>query len=169
MNFFTFIFLLFIFLSGNLFAQDKTIILVRHAEKDASPMMNRFDPVLSPEGKQRAIRLFETVKSYKPEQIFSTNLLRTRMTVDPLATNLNEKFRIYVQAYNPGELEAFADLLWQLNAKSILIVGHSNTTPQLVNLLIKQQKYKDLDDSVYNKIFIIRLNGKKVTDEIIEY
>ncbi|NJM52323.1 MAG: hypothetical protein HC846_02360 [Blastocatellia bacterium] len=81
MKFFTFTFLLFTFLSANLFAQDKTIILVRHAEKDASPTMNRFDPVLSPEGKQRAIRLFETVKSYKPEQIF----------FDQLAANKNDR------------------------------------------------------------------------------
>lgn len=159
----------FLLFTSPLLAQNMTIILVRHAEKDSSPTMNRFDPILSPEGKQRANKLFDAVKKFKPEQIFSTNLLRTRMTVDPLATNLNEKFRIFVEAYNPGELEAFADKLLKINAKTILVAGHSNTTPKLANLLLKQEKYKDLDDSVYNKIFIIRVKGKTITDEIIEY
>lgn len=163
---FTFAFLLF---TCPLFAQNMTIILVRHAEKDASPTMNKFDPNLSPEGRQRAVKLFETVKIYKPQQIFSTNLLRTRLTVDPLATNLNEKFRIFVEAYNPAELEVFANKLLALQTKCILVVGHSNTTPKLANLLIKQEKYQDLPETEYRKIFIIRIKGKKTTDEVIEY
>jgi broad specificity phosphatase PhoE len=155
--------------TGNLLAQDLTIILVRHAEKDASPTMVRADPDLSPEGKHRAVKFFETVKKYNPTQIFSTNLRRTRFTADPLATNLNEKYRIFVEAYNPLELEAFAEKLLTLKAKCVVVVGHSNTTPQLANLLLKQKKYQDLDESVYNKIFIIKVKGKKVADEVIEF
>ena len=169
MKFFTLYFLLFIFLSGTLYAQNMTIILVRHAEKDASPMMNKFDPDLSPEGRSRAFKLFETVKTYKPERIFSTNLRRTRFTVDPLATNLNEKFRMFVEAYNPAGLEAFAAQLLKLSSKTILVVGHSNTTPKLANLILKQEKYQELPDSEYRKIFIIRIKGKKITDEVFEY
>jgi 2,3-bisphosphoglycerate-dependent phosphoglycerate mutase len=151
------------------FGQDLTIILVRHAERDASPAMNRFDPDLAPEGRQRALKLYETLKKYNPEQIFSTNYRRTRFTVDPLATNQNEKFRIFVQAYDPAKLDVFAEQLVKSPAKTIVVAGHSNTTPKLANLLLKQEKYKDLDESVYNKIFIIRIKGNKVTDEVIEY
>ena len=163
---FTFAFLLFTF---SISAKEMTIILVRHAEKDISPTFNKADPVLSPEGRQRAVKLFETLKSYKPERIYSTNLLRTRMTVDPLATNLHEKSRVWVEAYNPAELETFASKLLGLKSKTILVVGHSNTTPKLANLLIKQEKYQELPDNEYRKIFIIRIKGKKVTDEVIEY
>ena len=169
MKIISFAFLFFSFLGGNLSAQNMTIILVRHAEKDASPMMNRFDPDLSPEGKTRAAKLLDVVKIYKPERIFSTNLKRTKFTVDPTATNLNEKYRIFVEVYNPAELESFAKQLTNTNSKSILVVGHSNTTPTLANLLIKQDKYKDLGESVYNKIYIIRIRGNKITDEMIEY
>ncbi len=160
---------LLLFLSIFANAQNLTIILVRHAEKDASPTMVKADPDLSPEGRQRAVRFFETVRKYNPQWIFSTNLRRTRFTADPLATNQNEKFRIFVEAYNPSELEAFAERLLKLNAKCVVVVGHSNTTPQLANFLLKQEKYKDLDDAVYNKIFIIKIKGKKITDEVIEY
>jgi 2,3-bisphosphoglycerate-dependent phosphoglycerate mutase len=163
------LFLLFIVFSGNLWAQDLTIILVRHAEKDASPTMVRADPDLSPEGRLRAAKFFETIKKYHPEQIFTTNFRRTRLTVDPLATNQNENYRMFVEAYNPMELEALADKLLKLKTKCVVVAGHSNTTPQLANLLLKQQKYKDLDETVYNKIFIIRVKGKKITDEVIEY
>jgi len=161
-------FLLLLF-GSNIFGQDLTIILVRHAEKDASENMVKADPELSPEGRQRAINFFEKVKKYKPQQIFSTNLRRTRFTADPLATNLNEKFRMFVQSYDPAKLQDFAKLLTNLKSKSIVVVGHSNTTPRLANLLIKQDKYKDLDESVYNQIYIIRIKGKKITDEVIEY
>ena len=162
-------FFLILFTSVFVHAQDLTIILVRHAEKDASPTMNRFDPDLSPEGRQRAIKFFETVKKYNPEQIFSTNLKRTRFTAEPLAVNQNEKYRMFVEAYDFSKLQDFAEKLLTLKAKSVVVVGHSNTTPQLANLLIKQEKYKDLGDSVYNKIYVIRVRGKKVTDEVIEY
>jgi 2,3-bisphosphoglycerate-dependent phosphoglycerate mutase len=163
------LFLLLFLNAGQLFAQDLTIILVRHAEKDASPSMVRADPDLSPEGKQRALKFFEVVKKYNPQQIFTTNYRRTRLTVDPLASNQNEKYRMWVEAYNPAEQDTFAQKLLGLKVKTVVVVGHSNTIPQLANLLLKQQKYKDLDDSVYNKIFIIRVKGAKVTDEVIEY
>lgn len=161
--------LLFSFLSLFLFntvsAQDITYILVRHGEKED----NRYDPVLSPEGQMRANRFFEVVKKYNPDQIFSTPYKRTRLTVDPLAANLNEKYRMFVQSYDPSELEKFAEKLLQLKAKCVVIAGHSNTTPILANLLIKQEKYPDLGESVYNKIYIIRIKGKKITHEVIEY
>jgi len=160
---------LFLLFTTSANAQNLTIILVRHAEKDTSPAMNPADPNLSPEGRKRAAIFFETVKKYGTRRIFSTNLRRTRLTAEPLATNQNEKFRIFVEAYDPKDLPAFAKFLVNLKAKCIVVVGHSNTTPRLANLLIKQEKYKDLDDAVYNKIFIIRIRGKKISEEVIEY
>ncbi len=162
-----------IFLSLSLFsaitAQTRTIILVRHAEKDATPTANKPDPVLTPEGKARALHFAELVRKYNPTEIFSTNFLRTKFTADPLATNQNEKYRIFVEVYDPTKLDVFADDLMKRSAKCIVVVGHSNTTPKLANLLLKQEKYKDLPDSDYTKVFIITIKGKNVTDQVIEY
>lgn len=154
---------------SKLLAQNATFILLRHAEKDVSPSANKADPVLTAEGKQRAEKFFETIKNYKPTQIFSTNFLRTRATAAPLAENLNDKYRIQIQNYDYEELENFADRLLKLNSGTIVVVGHNTTTPMLANLLIKQNKYGALGDLEYNKIWIIKIKNGKTTDTVIEY
>jgi 2,3-bisphosphoglycerate-dependent phosphoglycerate mutase len=161
---------------ASLFAQsgEITFILLRHAEKDASPNANKADVDLSPEGVKRATRFFETVKSYKPEQIFSTVFKRTRATVAPLAQNLDPVYRIQVQHYEHTELEEFAERLLKLDAKTVVVVGHNTTTPALANLLIKQEKYKPLAETEYDKIWIVKIKrnkGKpnKIEDKVITY
>jgi hypothetical protein len=58
--------------------------------------------------------------------------------------------------------------------KRIVVVGHSNTTPALANLLIRQEKYKVLDESEYDKIWIIKIKKNstkpnKIKDKVIKY
>ena len=76
---------------------------------------------------------------------------------------------MFVEAYNPSELEAFANKLLTLKTKCIVVAGHSNTTPKLANLLLKQEKYKEFDESVYGNIIIIQVKGKQMTDTMIQY
>ena len=173
-------FLLLLFLavliSSNLYAQDKeiTVILLRHAEKDVSKNADKTDPELTAEGKQRAERLVDTIRKYKPEQIFSTNFKRTRFTVIPLAENIDPRYRIQVQIYDYVELENFAKKLLQSRARTVVVVGHNTTTPMLANLLIGQDKYKALDESEYDKIWIIKIKRNKrkpnkIEEEVIKY
>ncbi len=161
--------LLSTFAGENLYAQNITIILLRHAEKDVSASANKADPELTAEGERRAERLVETVKKYKPEQIFSTIFKRARATVAPLAENLNPDYRLQIQFYDYAELEELAGRLLKLKVKSVVVVGHNTTTPELANLLIKQDKYKPLDDSEYNKIWIIKIKKNKIEAKVIEY
>lgn len=153
----------------NLFAQDVTFILLRHAEKDLSPTASKEDPNLTAEGRQRAEKFYETVKEYKPTQIFSTNYLRTRATVAPLAEKLNEGYRIQTQNYAFDELDDFAAQLLKIQSGTIVVAGHNSTTPMLANLLIKKDKYGALGDAEYNKIWIIHIKNGKVEDKVIEY
>lgn len=161
--------LLSMFAGTNIYAQDITFILLRHAEKDVSARANKADPELTAEGQKRAERLVETVKQYKPQQIFSTVFKRARNTAAPLAENLNPDYRIQIQFYDYAELEKLAERLMKLKVKSVVVVGHNTTTPELANLLIKQNKYKALDDSEYNKIWIIKIRKNKIEDKVIEY
>lgn len=164
------------FAVGNAHAQNRklTVILLRHAEKDTSSGASKTDPDLTAEGRQRAERLIETVKRYKPDLIYSTNYKRTRATVLPLAETVDARYRIPLRIYNFDKLEAFADELLKSNARTIVVVGHNTTTPEMANLLIKQNKYKALDDAEYDKIWIVEIKRNKrkphrAREKVIKY
>lgn len=160
---------LFLFANTNIFAQNKTIILLRHAEKDISPTADKVNPNLTEAGKKRAEKLLEVVKKYRPDEIFSTNFIRTRYTVTPLAVNLYEKYRLQIQIYDHTDLEEFAEKILASKSKTIVVVGHNTTTPMLANILAKHNKHTALDETEYDKLFIINIKKGKVTDEKIVY
>jgi len=144
-------------------AQKKTIILVRHAEKaDATSQ----DPDLSAEGKARAEKLAKIVKHYRPGAIYSTDFKRTRDTVAPMASRRHLK----VQTYDPKKPNELMDTIMKSDTKRFLVAGHSNTIPALANLFGKKELFKNLDDSEYGAIYIVRIiDGKVRKTEIIPY
>lgn len=148
--------------SSEVFTQDKIVVLVRHAEKaDASA-----DPDLSPQGKDRAQRLVKKVNKYRPKEIYSTNFKRTRDTVQPLAT----KRHLQIQTYDARDQKAVAEKILASPNKRILVSGHSNTVPGLANLLGKKELFKNLDDSEYGAIWVIRIKKGVVQKiEILSY
>lgn len=143
-------------------AQNKTIILVRHAEKvDESQ-----DPELSEVGKQRAERLAGVVKKYKPGAVYSTDFKRTRDTAGPVAARRG----LRVQTYDAKKPDDLIDAMMKSKTKRFLIVGHSNTIPGLANALGKKDLFKNLDDSEYGAIWIVRIkDGQVKKTEIIPY
>lgn len=151
----------------NVFAQKKTIILLRHAEKDLSPSQNASDPDLSDAGKARAERLIAALRKYKPAAIYSTEYKRTQQTAAPLAA----KSKLTVERYDPRKLKDFEGSLRASKARRIVVVGHNNTTPALVNMFAGEEKFKQLPESEYSKIFILkfRKNGSLKRLELIEY
>ncbi|MBI2283072.1 MAG: hypothetical protein HYU71_05140 [Bacteroidetes bacterium] len=46
-----------------------------------------------------------------------------------------------------------------MKGKTIVVVGHSNTTPRLVNLLIGENGYPDLGERVYDLHWIVTVTG----------
>jgi 2,3-bisphosphoglycerate-dependent phosphoglycerate mutase len=141
-------------------AQEQTFLLFRHAEKDTSPTAEKKDPNLMETGKARADKLLQMLKGYKPQEIFSTIYNRTRQTVMPLAIDTYETFRLKIEIYDSSEQAAFVDKLILSNSKCTVVVGHSNTIPALANLLVRETKYKDLVDSEYNKLWVIKIKKK---------
>lgn len=171
---FSLLFLLsfFTFAGSELFAQHRklTVILFRHAEKDLSEGADTANPELSAAGKLRAEKLAGIVRKYQPDAIYSTDYIRTRTTVTPLA----RQGRHMVLLYNPGNLNQMRDLILAGKLKRIVVVGHNNTTPALVNLLIGQEKYQKLAESEYDKIFLVKIKRNrtkpnKVRDTVITY
>jgi 2,3-bisphosphoglycerate-dependent phosphoglycerate mutase len=144
-------------------AQKKTIILVRHAEKADSTSQ---DPELSDAGKQRADRLAKIVRKYKPGAIYSTDFKRTRDTVSPISAHRKLK----IEVYDPKNPAPLVDTIMKSKTKRFLIVGHSNTIPGLANLLGEKEVFKNLDDSEYGVIWIVRIkDGKVRKTEVVPY
>jgi len=153
-------------LLGSATAQNKTIILARHAEKDTSETADKNDPVLTEAGKQRAERLAKIVKKFKPGAIYSTDFKRTRDTAAPIAT----RRKLQVQTYDAKKPAELIDAIMKSTTKRSLIVGHSNTIPGLANLLGKKELFKNLDDSEHGAIWVVRIkDGKLRTIEILPY
>ncbi len=147
-------------------AQKKTILLVRHAEKDVSETADKADPELAAAGRDRAQRLLEKIGKYMPGAIYSTNFKRTLRTVEPLA----KKRKITVQIYHAKQQSELVEQILKSKTKRFVISGHSNTIPLLANLLIKKELFKPLDDSEYATIWLIKIkNGKIIKVEILDY
>jgi broad specificity phosphatase PhoE len=149
-------------------AQKKTltVVIFRHAEKEAEIEGDESEPDISLEGQRRAVRLVKVLEKYKPARLFSTNYPRTIQTVTPLSRikNLTPEF------YDANELKALAEkILAAEDERSIAVVGHNFTTYELVNLLLKENKYAMPDEADYGKIWILRIKNGKVKDRIISY
>jgi len=156
------------FLSVQAQSKTTTIIIIRHAEKEiiTGDAQMKADPPLSAEGKTRAENLVTALKEFSPSGVFSTNYERTRATLAPLS----KKLGLEIQLYDARNQQPFSEKLKAMEGSTIVIAGHSNTVPRLVNLLIgDSSKYADLDDSVYNKIYIVRITEGIPTVEIREY
>jgi phosphohistidine phosphatase SixA len=109
----------------------------------------------------------EKFKAHKINQIYSTNYIRTKTTAAPIAKALN----LNIDIYETRELDSFATQLLssENSGKTILIVGHSNTSPKLVNLLIKQDQFKDLDESIYDTYWIVINKNGKTKAKMMKY
>ena len=106
-------------------AMPTDIFLLRHSEK-----LSGKDPQLSPQGQQRSLKVAKLLAPYQPTLLLSTDYQRTQQTIAPLAQQLKLK----VTSYDPRKLTELADWI-QRQTGVVVIVGHSNTTPQLTQLL----------------------------------
>jgi broad specificity phosphatase PhoE len=135
-----------------------TFYLIRHAEKDRSNPED-IDPELNQAGLGRAMHWAEILNSVALDAIYTTDFERTTMTAAPASV----KQDITVEYYKPEELNIDQFVTDNLG-KNVLVVGHSNSTPALVNKLIGQEKYEQMDDYDNGSLFVVQLVGKHVTD-----
>jgi broad specificity phosphatase PhoE len=107
-----------------------TIVVVRHAEKTNDDPR---DPALSAAGQARALRLATLLRGHELVAAYASDFRRTRQTATPAASSQG----IVVTTYDVREPAAtFADTLRRTHASgTVLVVGHSNTVPELVAAL----------------------------------
>ncbi|VXC31629.1 SixA phosphatase family protein [Maribacter litoralis] len=168
-------YILFILLSVNLSCKDEPVVdnsqeetsistfyLIRHAEKDRTNLDDA-DPELNQKGLGRAMHWAEILADTELDAIYSTDYNRTSMTAAPTSVKQN----IDVQYYDPSTIDIAQFKADNLN-KNVLVVGHSNTTPKFVNMLIDEQKFYSIDDSENGTLFIVKIiNGIPTVDKLI--
>ena len=125
---------------------DYTLYLVRHAEKQADQGK---DPDLTEAGRVRSEKLANWLQDKNIAKIWSSDYKRTRNTALPLVSRLGLDLTIY----DPRDLQALNNELL-LERKNAVIVGHSNTTPELTRLLC-QCEIDDMDESEYELLFVV--------------
>lgn len=126
-----------------------TVILVRHAEKasqdDASP--------LTPAGIERAKELVRVLTAVKIDAIYTTQFRRVQDTAAPIATALG----ITPLVRNTGATYA-ADLAKEIlkdhRGQTVLVVGHSNTTVDVMKALGATGMVK-IEESEFDNLFVL--------------
>jgi broad specificity phosphatase PhoE len=153
--------------SGFLTGCSNTYYIVRHAEKAApssgTTMITTNDPPLSRQGELRAKSLGELLKHKNISYIFSTNTIRTMSTAAPVAAafNITPEHYASVDQHLINRLKGIK--------KNTLVVGHSNTVDDIVNMLTGETRLSDLPDSAYNNIYVVRRKGKRFVLKPADY
>lgn len=145
----------------NVTQETTTLFIVRHAEKADD---GTEDPPLTEQGTERARALASVLGDAGVEAVYATPYKRNKETAAPLA----EMMGLPVNEYKPHDKEFAASLVQAESGRKILVVGHSNTVPALVNGFIGEQKFKDLQESEYDHLFMIQL-GSDTTLTVLHY
>ncbi|HEX6199877.1 MAG TPA: phosphoglycerate mutase family protein, partial [Thermoanaerobaculia bacterium] len=107
------------------------VYLARHGETEGEDPVGRW---LSAAGRARAEALAEELAGAGIETIYTTDYRRTRETAAPLA----ERLGLEPVLYDPDDLAGFAARLREELGEAggtVLVMGHSNTTNELVAFL----------------------------------
>lgn len=130
-----------------------TFIVLRHAETTGIGS----DPALSADGQERAGELMRVLKNIPLGAVYSSNYNRTRQTAQPAAADKG----LNVQLYDPlNQNPLINTVLSDHKGGAVLVVGHSNTAPALLNLLSGTNAYPQLPESQYDNLFIVTVFEK---------
>ena len=130
-------------------ASTTIVMVVRHAEAAAGD-----DPLLSAEGEARAQRLaalLTTAEGLAPDGIIVSGLRRTQETARPLAAALGLPV-VVVESRDP---EAVAErALDEFHGRRVLVIGHSNTVPAIVERLARQP-VPAMSESEFGALYVV--------------
>jgi len=134
-----------------------TVIFVRHAEKAAEPADN---PALSAAGRRRAAELArqlvdaDVIPGFGVDAVYSTPYRRTEETAKPVADALG----LPVISYDAADTELFIeDLVREYKGKIILVVGHSNTVPEMIGGMGASKNVRPIAENEYDNIYIVSI------------
>lgn len=145
-----------LFISLNSYSQEiTTYYFIRHAEKLRIDKTDR-NPNLNDDGLKRAEAWKEVFSTISFDAVYSTDYSRTKLTAKPTADSKN----LPILLYRPDNMysEAFHN---NTKGKTVLVVGHSNTTNVFANKVLGEEKYDEINDSNNSNLYIVTvIDGK---------
>jgi broad specificity phosphatase PhoE len=129
---------------------EEVVFVVRHAEKVAG---GGKDPDLSAAGRARARRLRDMLRDARIATIFVTEFKRTQQTGAPLAQQLQLDPNVVPAGNSAGLLDKV-----RASTGNVLIVGHSNTVPELIaglGVAPSGQAPIQIAESDYGNLFVL--------------
>ncbi len=140
-----------------------TYYLVRHAER----LDNSKNSLLSEAGYERAKALKERLYTLGIDAVYATPYLRTQQTGQSLADAIQEELTIY----GTDTTFQFVEALKNQKNKDLVIVGHSNTIPEMVLYFTADTVHIGHND--YDNLFIVEFKrnifGNKIKLEQSTY
>ena len=127
----------------------KPVYLLRHAERGYGS-----DPDLTPAGQARAQELKRILEIVPVNAIYSTDTNRTRQTAQPLATAKNLTMQIYTDTSVANAILSGSE------EKIYVILGHSNTVPQLITALGGTSPYVQIPGNEFDNLFLLIVKKK---------
>jgi broad specificity phosphatase PhoE len=135
-------------------ATTTTIVLIRHAEKQVGAIS---DAPLSPPGEVRAARLAQMFGDATPfgrvQKIYVTDTRRTQQTAAGIAQRL-ALAPIVVEAKG-GAKDLARRVLRENRGGRALVVGHSNTVPEIVAALTGQNDVPPIGDEEFDTLYVV--------------
>jgi phosphohistidine phosphatase SixA len=140
--------------------EDVIVYLVRHAERAED---GTDDPPISKAGVERAELLAEMLKDAGITHVHSTDYKRTHQTGQPFI----EASGIEATSYDPRDLEGFAARLRATPGRH-LVLGHSNTTPDLVQAL-GGDPGAPIEEFEYDRLYAVVIDVDDVSTILLRF
>lgn len=136
------------------FADNRLVILVRHAEKADEPAG---DPSLSANGNLRAQALISALKRTPISQLIATQYQRTQQTLLPISTERHLPITV-IEVEKPIEnhIQHIIEQVHTVKGNS-LIAGHSNTVPLIIKAL-GGPDIPNINEDDYSQLFLLSIN-----------
>lgn len=126
------------------------IYILRHTEKADETSEN---PNLSAQGIERAKYWKKVLQHTEFDQVFTTEFKRNIQTAELISAASSVKPELYYPM--SFDVLKFLNLI---KGQKVLIIGHSNTIPDMVNRLIDETKYPPMSHKNYNILYVITIN-----------
>ena len=129
------------------------VFIVRHAEKASMPAD---DPGLTDLGRERAEELARVMAMSNvnngPDHIFVSEFRRSLETVEPLIRNTG----LPVSEYLARDSAALVDeLLDNYRGQTVLVVAHSNTVAEIIELLGGKVPTQEMTEQDYDDLYVV--------------